>query len=232
MIDDDVEICTLLSEFLYTSEGFVCECAHSGDEGLHMLEKGAYDLVILDVMLPGRDGFDILREIRSRSAIPVIMLSARGDHIDRVVGLEIGADDYIYKPFNSREMSARVRAVLRRASGDKETYREPEPEEDPDIIRVDDLVMNTRARTVTVKGEGVPLTNLQFRILRVLLMSPGKTVPLTKISREALMREYRPEDRNISVHISKLRQKLGSYPSGHERIVSIRREGFVYVYEN
>jgi two-component system response regulator CpxR len=130
MIDDDVELCALLEDY-FRAEGFDFACAHSGDEGLDMLAEGQYDIVVLDVMLPGRDGFEILKEIRGASLIPVIMLTAKGNHLDRVVGLEIGADDYICKPFDTRELSARIRAVLRR-SGLSEGSSE-------DLLRVEDL---------------------------------------------------------------------------------------------
>ena len=222
VIDDDVTMCDLLVDYFRT-EGIVCEYAHAGDEGLRLLKGGGFDIVILDIMLPGKDGFDILRDIRGRSDIPVLMLTARGDHIDRVVGLELGADDYICKPFNSRELTARVRAVLRRV-GDADE----EPTPDSEILRVDDLEMDTRARTVTVEGNLVILTAIEFKLLKVLLTNVGKLVSIEGLAPQVLNRKYKIGDRSISVHMSNLRRKIGNYPSGNERILTIRGEGFIY----
>ena len=222
VIDDDAELCNLLHEY-FTAEGFACSCAHDGKDGVARLFADEPDLVVLDVMLPGRDGFDILRDIRSRSSVPVIMLTAKGDHIDRVVGLEIGADDYICKPFNTRELSARIRAVLRRADG----VAGLAPGE---TMRVDDLEMDLRSRSVKVDGRDVSLTNVEFRLLECLLSNAGKLVPLDALSLEVLKRRHSVYDRSISVHMSNLRKKIGHYPSGDERIATIRGEGFVYVF--
>lgn len=222
-IDDDTELCSLLIDFM-RMEGFACECAHHGDEGLRMLDAGGYDLVILDVMLPDRDGFDILRDIRDRSDIPVIMLTARGDHIDRVVGLEIGADDYICKPFNSRELTARVRAVLRRID-DGESMSPA-----GDVLRTEDLEIDLRSRTVTVGGRELVLSNIEFKLLEALVASVGEVVSSQALSAKALNRQYRASDRSLSVHMSNLRRKIGTHPTGNERILTVRGEGFVYVY--
>ena len=222
VIDDDVELCNLLKEY-FTAEGFSFDCANNGKDGLERLFANEPDLVVLDVMLPGRDGFDVLRDIRARSPIPVIMLTAKGDHIDRVVGLEIGADDYICKPFNTRELSARIRAVLRRADGLAALM----PGE---ALRVDDLEMDLKSRSVQVDGQAVSLTNVEFRLLECLLSSAGKLVSLETLSTEVLKRRHTVYDRSISVHMSNLRKKIGPYPSGGERIATIRGEGFVYVF--
>jgi two-component system response regulator CpxR len=221
LIDDDKELCALLEDY-FKSDGFEFACAYSGDDGLEALACGGYDIAILDVMLPGRDGFDILREIRNRSSMPVIMLTAKGDHVDRVVGLEIGADDYICKPFNMRELSARIRAVLRRADGTNGAAPR-------DIIVAADLVMDAKSRSVRVSGRAVSLTNVEFRLLEVLLSSAGGHVSPERLSTEVLGRDYNPFDRSLSVHVCKLRQKLGPYPCGSERIKTLRGEGFVYV---
>jgi two-component system response regulator CpxR len=221
MIDDDVELCTLLEDY-FQAEGFSFARAYSGDEGLDMLAEGQYDIVILDVMLPGRDGFEILKAIRSASLIPVIMLTAKGNHLDRVVGLEIGADDYICKPFDTRELSARVRAVLRR-SGLAETLSE-------NVLRVEDLEMDIRSRSVKVDQRTIPLTNVEFRLLEALLSCAGKRISSEQLSIDVLGHPLSPFDRSLSVHISKLRQKLGLYPCGSERIKTLRGEGFIYVF--
>ena len=222
VIDDDVELCNLLKEY-FVAEGFDFECAHCCDKGVALFNKYAPDIVILDVMLPGRDGFDILRDIRTRSDTPVIMLTAKGDHIDRVVGLEIGADDYICKPFNTRELVARVRAVLRRSDGI--VSNSPE-----DVIRVGDLEMDLRARSVRVGFDGVSLTSAEFKMLECLLVNAGKLVQLENLSTEVLRRHHTVYDRSISVHMSNLRRKIGPYPTGDERITTIRGEGFIYVF--
>lgn len=216
MIDDDVELCGLLREY-FQLEGFDFASARSGGEGLKLLAERAPGIVILDVMLPERDGFEILKEIRSGSDVPVIMLSARGEHIDRVIGLEIGADDYICKPFNARELSARVRAVLRRSEG-------------PGTLRLADLEMCRASRSVKAGGNDVSLTNVEFRLLELLLSNAGKTVSLEQLSLDALGRRYSSLDRSLSVHLSRLRCKLGNYPDGSERIKTLRSEGFIYVY--
>jgi two-component system response regulator CpxR len=181
------------------------------------------DIIILDVMLPGRDGFEILREIRNVSSIPVIMLTAKGDHIDRVIGLEIGADDYICKPFSMRELSARVRAVLRRFGVVAGIGSQ-------DVISLIDLEMDLKSRSVQIDGKGIPLTNVEFRLLESLLSCAGRGISPEQLSLDALGRDYAPYDRSLSVHISKLRRKLGPYPCGSERIKTLRGEGFVYVF--
>jgi two-component system response regulator CpxR len=222
VIDDDTELCKLLDDY-FTSEGFGFAYAHSGDRGLDLLASGQCDIIILDVMLPGRDGFEILREIRNVSSIPVIMLTAKGDHIDRVIGLETGADDYMCKPFSMRELSARVRAVLRRFGASLEI-------EPHGVISLIDLEMDMKSRSVRIGGKGVPLTNVEFRLLESLLSCAGKGVSPERLSVDVLGRGYAPYDRSLSVHISKLRRKLGPYPCGSERIKTLRGEGFVYVF--
>jgi two-component system response regulator CpxR len=221
MIDDDAELCALLGDY-FQAEGFDFACAHSGDEGLAMLDEDRYGIVILDIMLPGRDGFDILKEIRTSSSVPVILLTAKGDRLDRVVGLEIGADDYICKPFDTRELSARVKAVLRR-SGSPETGSQ-------DILRVADLEMDFLSRSVKVDGRGVTLTNVEFRLLEALLLRAGRKISSEHLSVSVLGHAHSPFDRSLSVHMSNLRRKLGPYPCGSKRIKTLRGEGFVYVF--
>jgi two-component system response regulator CpxR len=224
MVDDDEELCALLGDY-FQAEGFGFMCAHSGDEGLAMLTGKRCDIVVLDIMLPGRDGFDVLREIRAASSIPVVLLTAKGDCLDRVVGLEIGADDYICKPFDTRELSARIKAVLRR-SGSHETPETASQE----ILRVADLEMDILSRSVKVGGRGVPLTNVEFRLLETLLSQAGRKISLEQLSVGVLGHAHSPFDRSLSVHISKLRRKLGPYTCGSERIKTLRSEGFVYVF--
>jgi two-component system response regulator CpxR len=217
-----VELCKLLEDY-FISEGFGFACAHSGDKGLDLLASGQCDIIILDVMLPGRDGFELLKEIRNVSSVPVIMLTAKGDHIDRVIGLEMGADDYICKPFSMRELSARVKAVLRRSGGLLETSS-------LDSICLIDLEMDLKSRSVKIGKKTVSLTNVEFRLLESLLSCAGRGISPERLSQDALGRGHTPFDRSLSVHISRLRRKLGPYPCGSERIKTLRGEGFIYVF--
>ncbi|HVX66995.1 MAG TPA: response regulator transcription factor [Bryobacteraceae bacterium] len=198
LIDDDVELCALVQEFL-KREGFTLELEHDGRRGLERALAGEWDLVILDVMLPSMDGFEILRQIRARSRVPVLMLTARGEDVDRIVGLELGADDYLGKPFNPRELAARIRAILRRT------------EERPPgrgRIEVNGVVLDPAARQVLVDGRTVELTTIEFDVLDMLIHAAGRV-----LSRDALMealynRKTTPFDRSIDMHISHLRKKL------------------------
>ncbi|MBL8216341.1 MAG: response regulator transcription factor [Bryobacterales bacterium] len=198
LIDDDVELSQLLREFL-AREGFTMTAAHDGVTGLEMARRGEGDMVILDVGLPKLDGFGVLRKLRESSKVPVLMLTARGDDVDRIVGLEIGADDYLPKPFNPRELAARLRAILRRM----------EPRDDPSPrLEVNGVRLDPHSRTVTCDGQPVELTTIEFDILQALLQAAGRV-----LSRDALMealyqRKATPFDRAIDVHISHLRRKL------------------------
>lgn len=199
LIDDDVELCSLLGEFL-TLEGFTVECEHNGRRGLERTLSETYDLVILDVMLPGMDGFAILRELRKSSRVPVLMLTARGEDVDRIVGLEMGADDYLPKPFNPRELAARVRAILRRY--------EPRPADGGARIEVNGVTLDPGAREVWESGRKVDLTTFEFDILELLMRAAGRV-----LSRDALMeslynRKATPFDRSVDMHISHIRRKL------------------------
>lgn len=225
-IEDDVELCELLEEYL-GSEGFAFHAVHSGKKGVDTALKEEHDIVILDVMLPEMNGFDVLREIRGESNIPVIMLTARGDDVDRIVGLEIGADDYVPKPFNPRELIARIKAVLRR-------YQTSEPSsqtgiEDP-VLKVADIELDPRSHVVKRAGEPVELTSLEFRLLETFLEAAGQVIKRQDLVRKVLERSYSPFDRSIDVHISNLRKKLGPGIDGTERIKTIRGEGYLYSY--
>ena len=220
IIDDDEELTELVSEYL-SAEGFEVEAVHSGDEGLGRAKNGGYDLAVLDVMLPGMNGFEVLRNLREVSSLPVLMLTARGDDNERIVGLEIGADDYLPKPFNPRELLARLRAILRRVEG---SVHEGLPER----LSVDDVELVTAARSVTVGGEPVTLTSLEFDLLAVLLNEPGKTVRKEDLSEKVLERKLSPYDRSLDMHISNLRKKLGLRADGSERIKTIRSAGYIY----
>jgi two-component system response regulator CpxR len=218
LVDDDAELCSLLGEFL-KREGFEVECEHEGRRGLERALKGGADLVVLDVMLPGMDGFEILRQLRPQSKVPVIMLTARGEDVDRIVGLELGADDYLPKPFNPRELTARIRAILRR-------YYEPrQAAAVTSRLEVNGVTIDPRTRLVTVDGKPLDLTTFEFDILEMMMRSAGHV-----LSRDALMenfynRKATPFDRSIDMHVSHLRKKLGR---GDSLIKTIRGVGYQF----
>jgi DNA-binding response OmpR family regulator len=184
----------------------------------------SYALVILDVMLPGIRGFEALRQIRAKSTIPVIMLTAHGEDVDRIVGLEIGADDYLAKPFNPRELAARIHAVLRRVSGG--AAKEPGS---PVSIRLGDIRLDTRARTARNKTRDIELTAAEFELLAFFFRSPGQVLVREELVKNALGRDLETSDRSLDVHISNLRKKLGPFEDGTERIRAIRNVGYIYV---
>jgi two-component system, OmpR family, response regulator CpxR len=221
VVDDDVELCDLIAEYL-RPEGFEVAAVHDGETGLERALAAVADLVVLDMMLPGLSGLDVLRKLRERSRIPVLILTARGQDVDRIVGLEIGADDYLGKPFNPRELLARIRAILRRTRAGGATGS------DPKKIAVGDVEMDLGARTVRKAGEIVDLTSLEFNLLEKLLNGAGEVVTREEIAQEILGRRFVPYDRSIDMHVSKLRRKLGRYPDAEERIKSIRGVGYVY----
>ncbi|MDA8432049.1 MAG: response regulator transcription factor [Nitrospiraceae bacterium] len=223
VIDDDRELCELLSDYL-RPEGFEVEAVFDGEQGVARAISGDHGLVVLDVMLPGISGFEALRRIRDRSKIPVIMLTARGDDVDRIVGLEMGADDYLPKPFNPRELVARVRAIQRRA----EPASAQERGEASGRLVVADVQLDTMARTVTRSGVPVELTAIEFSLLGELLRAAGKVVTRADLSRKVLGRGLSPYDRSIDVHVSSLRKKLGHEVEGLERIRTVRGIGYVY----
>jgi len=219
IIDDDEELCELVSEFL-AAEGFETEAVHSGDAGLEKAKLGDHDLVILDVMLPGMDGFEVLKRLRAKSEIPVVMLTARGDDMERILGLETGADDYLPKPFNPRELVARLRAVLRRVDGAIQIL--------PENLVVEDLELIATARKLTVSGQDVGLTYVEFDLLAALLQQAGTTVEKDDLSERVLERKLSPYDRSLDMHISNLRKKIGLRDDGSERIKTIRSVGYIY----
>ena len=220
IIDDDRDLTQMLGEYL-GPEGFVVETAPTGEDGLAAALGTEYALIILDVMLPQINGLEVLRRLRTRSSCPVIMLTARGQDVDRIVGLEIGADDYLAKTFNARELLARMHAVLRR------TQAAPSASTD-DVIAVGDVVMDVRARTVRCGGAAVELTSLEFDVLRVLLASAGEVVSRERLFEDVLRREYSVFDRSVDNHVSSLRRKLGPRVGDAERIKSVRNAGYVY----
>ncbi len=224
IVDDDVELCELVTEYL-TQEGYAVDCIYTGTGALERLTAHAPDLVVLDVMLPGLNGFEVLRQIRDRSQVPVIMLTARGEEVDRVVGLELGADDYLPKPFSPRELTARMRAVLRRVQRTGAAHESGRAE----ALIVGDLNLDLGARAVTVHGDEVRLTGIEFGLLERLVRNAGTIVDRGDLSREVLGRRASTFDRSLDVHLSNLRKKLGPLADGSERIKTVRGVGYIYV---
>jgi two-component system response regulator CpxR len=220
VVDDDVELCGLVGEFL-EREGFEAEFAHDGPGGLARALAGGHQAVILDVMLPGLGGFDVLRRLREHRKVPVLMLTARGDHVDRIVGLEMGADDYVPKPFDPRELVARIRAVLRRSRG----HAAPGPE--GARLRVGDLALDPGSREAWRQGRPLDLTAVEFDMLAVFLREAGRVVSRDALSRAALGRAFHPYDRSVDMHVSHLRRKLGSGPAGSALIKTVRSAGYL-----
>jgi two-component system response regulator CpxR len=220
VIDDDVELCSLVSEYL-RPEGFQVDTAHDGKTGLARALSGDHLLAVLDVMLPGLNGFDVLRKIRDSSRIPVLLLTARGEDVDRIVGLEIGADDYLPKPFNPRELVARIRAILRRSTGKRHEAQLPE------VIRVGDVELDPGTRSVRHRGKPVELTSVEFDLLQVLLREAGRVVTRDALAEEVLGRKFSPFDRSIDMHVSKVRKKLGDSDS-EEHIKTVRGAGYIF----
>ncbi|HBD07185.1 MAG TPA: DNA-binding response regulator [Syntrophobacteraceae bacterium] len=226
LIDDDEELAELLTDYLHP-EGFSIKPIYRGDEGVQQALSGEYDLIILDIMLPGMHGLEVLKEIRSRSQIPVVMLTARGEEVDRIVGLELGADDYLPKPFNPRELLARVRAVMRRTRTDSPNISH---ETSQAKFTVGDIEVDMGSRKVHRSGQIVPLTTVEFDLLEILIRSAGTIVTKEDLSQIVLGRRLSPYDRSIDVHISNLRRKIGDEtgPGKSERIRTIRGVGYQY----
>jgi two-component system response regulator CpxR len=222
VIDDDVELCGLVAEYL-APEGFEVEAVHEGRKGLELAIAGEHLLVVLDVMLPGLNGFDVLRQIRVTSQIPVLLLTARGEDIDRIVGLELGADDYLPKPFNPRELVARIRAVLRRTQGGEKAS-----DEVPEVVRVGEIELDPARRTVRQSGRDVELTSVEFNLLQVLLIEAGRVVTREHLVDKVLSRKFSPFDRSIDMHVSKVRKKLGDSESGNDHIKTVRGVGYIF----
>jgi len=219
IIDDDVELCRLLAERL-SSEDLSIEAIHNGQRGLERVLSEDYALVILDLMLPGMKGLDVLRHVRERSAVPVLILTARGEDVDRILGLEIGADDYLPKPFNPRELIARIRAILRRTQyANKGTAP----------LVVDDIRLDRTARETWVNKKRIDLTSVEFSLLETLLHHAGQVVTREHLTETVLGRKLGPFDRVIDVHVSNVRRKLTQAADAGERIKAIRGSGYLFV---
>jgi len=223
VVDDDAELCKLVSRFL-GAEGYSVQTVQASGLGVERALSDTYDLVVLDVMLPDMDGFEALRQIRTKSSTPVLMLTARGDDPDRILGLEMGADDYLSKPFITRELLARIRAILRRTSSAKTNVGFSGAAS----IQIGDMELNPGARTVRCGSVTLNLTTVEFDLLERLLRSAGSVVGREELTKDVLGREFSPYDRSIDTHVWSLRKKVGNAPNGTERIKGIRGVGYLY----
>ena len=217
LVDDDTALCSMMRDF-FESNDFLLDAVHDGGTGLSRAIEGNYSIVLLDVMLPVCDGFQVLTQIRRRSLVPVILLTARSDQQDRVTGLEGGADDYLAKPFGPQELLARVRAVLRRTEQDQPASA---------ILQVGDIRLNNQARTVLKGNRPVELTSFEFDILDALMRSAGRVITRDEIAATLYHRESTPFERSIDVHVSHLRKKLGT--TDDVLIRTVRGIGYLFV---
>ncbi len=215
--DDDTELCDLLREYL-GQEGFEVRLAFDGEQALAESRRPGVDAMVLDIMMPHMNGIDVLRNLRKESELPVIMLTARGDDLDRIIGLELGADDYLAKPANPRELLARIRAILRRSNMHATSA----------VLEVEDIVLNQARRELRLDGKLTELTSTEFSILQLLLQRSGEVVEKKDLYLAALGREPVAYDRSIDMHVSNLRRKLGPAKDGRERIETIRGFGYQY----
>ena len=218
LVDDDRELCQMLTEYL-SAEHFEVKSVHDGGDALHELQANDFEILILDVMLPSVGGFDVLRKLGASYTTPILMLTARGDDVDRIVGLELGADDYLSKPFNPRELVARLRAILRRASSRSRVAV-------PDELVVGPITLNTGTHLVHVHGNAVPLTGAEFRVLELLMRSAGQVISRDAITEQALGRKLVAYDRSIDTHISNLRRKLDLPAGTNPEIKNVRGSGY------
>lgn len=221
LVDDDVELVELLRAYL-ASDGFRVSVAHDGESGVRAALVELPDIAVIDVMMPGYSGIEVLRRIRARSSLPVLMLTARGDSESRILGLELGADDYVPKPCTPRELSARLRAILRRTLPKQDEDKATES----DAVRIGELVLLPAQRRITWADETLPLTNAEFNLLEVLIQKAGQVVSKDLLSEQGLGRPHERYDRSIDVHLSSVRRKLPPLPDGRSRIQAVFRRGY------
>jgi len=219
LIDDDMELCTILQGYL-ARYGFEVITENSGDGGLQRALGGGFAMVLLDVMLPGLDGFEVLRRLRATSQVSVLLLTARGEDIDRIVGLEIGADDYLPKPFNPRELLARIRAILRRSQA-----QTSERSAIKHLVAMG-LELDTGSRNATCDGAHLDLTGVEFDLLQALMEAPGRILTREFLSEMVLDRKFTPFDRSLDTHVCRLRRKLDDAANVGDRIKTIRSVGY------
>jgi len=222
MIDDDTGLCELVAEYL-ALDGFDFTAAHDGQQGLSLAKAQDYDLILLDIMLPGLDGLSVLKALRTGSYCPVLMLTARGDDVDRIVGLELGADDYLAKPFNPRELVARIKAILRRV----ELTRQPQTEQNG-TLALNKLVLNPNNRQVTCNEQLITLTATEFQLLELLMRRAGEVVSKDELSRAVLGKRLQMYDRSLDMHVSNIRKKIAVYCQD-EKIQTLRGSGYLFL---
>jgi len=224
IVDDDKKLCRLVADYLEPM-GYAIEAAHNGPQGLEMVLEGNYHAVILDVMMPKMDGFEVLKRLRRESDIPVIMLTARGEETDRIVGLEMGADDYLPKTFSSRELLARLRAVTRRYSSSK---RQAVTKDQINQLVFEDLQIDPGSRTAQLGEELLNLTPIEYDLLSSLAKSAGRVLSRDQLLDAVAGRSYDVFDRSVDVHISSLRRKLGEDPRNPRFIQTVRTAGYMF----
>jgi len=222
--DDDTELCQLLSDYL-SQEGFMVDLVHNGEDAVQQVALKPYDLLILDVMMPQKNGFEALQEIRQKTLLPVIMLTAKGEKIDRIVGLEMGADDYVAKPCDPRELVARIRAVTRRTTHPPQTEQQPIST----IISINQVTLDKSNRQVELNGSEIELTSTEFDLLKLLMEHAGELVSREMISEICLGKKLQTFDRSIDMHLSNVRKKLGEFEASKLRIKTIRGNGYQYL---
>jgi two-component system, OmpR family, phosphate regulon response regulator OmpR len=225
IIDDDQKLCRLLMEYL-KENGFQAFCLTDGSGVLKAISDKSPDMIILDIMLPGKDGLEVLREIRKDHTLPVIMLTAKGEDTDRIVGLELGADDYLAKPFNPRELLARMKAVLRRSMHRGNTDGAPPNDF---LVKAGGITLNRAKQTVTVEGHEIEFSTAEYRILEVLMKNRNTVLSRDQLMTLARGRDFTAFDRSIDVHVSKLRAKLESDSRTPKRIKTIWGTGYMFV---
>jgi len=224
LIDDDVELLAMLADY-FERENFDVTVAHDGASGIAAALSGKFDLAVLDMMMPGMNGIEVLRRIRRQSQLPVLMLTARGDDADRIIGLELGADDYVPKPCSPRELTARIRAILRRVCS------APNDPAAAEIIRANKLTLWPEKRLAQWSERMLELTSTEFNLLEMLVRHAGHTVSRRALSEQGLGRTLTKYDRNIDVHLSSLRQKLGATADGRSCIQTVYRLGYQFIRE-
>lgn len=222
LIEDDREFAQMVVEYLHAEGDLRLQTRHDGQTGIAAAQEFDFDIILLDVGLPKLNGFEVLKAIRTHKNTPVIMLTARGDDIDRILGLEIGADDYVAKPCNLRELTARIRAIMRRL-GNRHDPKEQ------GTVHLGDIRLESSSQSAYLNDHLVPLTSAEFLVLEALTTTPGQVVEKEAITRHALGRRMTPFDRSVDVHIGHLRKKLGPLADGRQRIKTVRGRGYLWI---
>ncbi|MDX1676669.1 response regulator transcription factor [Arsukibacterium sp.] len=222
IIDDDAELCRLVADYL-AMDGYQIDMVHDGVSGLSKAQNGHYQLILLDIMLPGLDGLSLLKALRQQNYCPVLMLTARGDDIDRIIGLELGADDYLAKPFNPRELQARVKAILRRVE-----LTNQDNNQTAQILEINQVKLNPRNLQVQCRHQDVSLTSTEFQLLQMLMRHAGQLVSKEQLSQQVLGRRLQQYDRSLDMHISNIRKKFSQFASD-EKIQTLRGSGYLFL---